>query len=62
MCVCVCVCVCARALGRKCSYMCVRALVFVDARQSLCVQDFEDIFMAGGMKTITDPDHNSFLK
>ncbi|KAK7112636.1 hypothetical protein V1264_012064 [Littorina saxatilis] len=30
----------------------------------LCISawDFEDIFMSGGTKTITDPDHNSFLR
>ncbi|KAK7507938.1 hypothetical protein BaRGS_00000903 [Batillaria attramentaria] len=30
----------------------------------LCISawDFEDIFMAGGIKTLTDPDHDSFLR
>ena len=26
------------------------------------LQDFHQIFMAGGVKNITDPDHNDFLR
>ncbi|XP_021350615.1 uncharacterized protein LOC110448602 isoform X2 [Mizuhopecten yessoensis] len=34
------------------------------ATELLCIsgEDFEEIFMAGGKKTVTDPDHNSFIK
>ena len=28
---------------------------------SLLLQDFHDIFMAGGVKNMTDPDHKEFL-
>ncbi|KAK3591739.1 hypothetical protein CHS0354_019508 [Potamilus streckersoni] len=34
------------------------------AAEFLCIsaKDFEDIFMAGGIKSVTDPDHNSFIR
>ncbi|XP_060071554.1 uncharacterized protein LOC132551433 [Ylistrum balloti] len=34
------------------------------ATELLCIsgEDFEDIFMAGGKKTVTDPDHNTFIQ
>lgn len=28
----------------------------------LCIQDFHKIFMAGGVKSVTDPDHNEFVQ